>query len=342
MAVTPQQMAFAHKLGAMAPPARAQALSQHASNPAMHSHLTAIMTDPVAASVALGSSSSGGSAGAGPQQVGAGDPSGAYNPNRSVAFGASVSGQTKRRSDIRHQILGVAATTMASAGQNQLVKAKPQVSFKGIRFVLHPLTIALGVTLSQMLVGTTNQLAGNTQTPGDVFGPTSYAGDIDFSLCNPAIDISFYVNSGLAGTFWAGLIGLVKGKVIAPKHTKVQALGLTPQIIGSNSTVTFAYNPQLTFVPRKVALTPGTMYSDSLLITNVQCGQMLQTASSDPYPASLHSDLFPVDLDWDLISPAVGLQFTVQNTTNEQAVFQGIAYGDVDPNELARAATAYV
>jgi hypothetical protein len=198
------------------------------------------------------------------------------------------------------------------------------------------------VTLSNLLVGTTNQTAGNTQFPGDVFSPTSYAGDIDFSLCNPAIDIIAYVNSGLAGTFCAGLIGLVKGKVIAPQHTKVQGLGLTPQIIGSNSTVTFSYNPQLTFVPRKIALTPGTMYADSLNIINVQCGQMLQTASSDPYPAALHSDLFPVDLDWDLISPAVALQFTVANVTNEQAVFQGVAYGDVNPAELARAATAYV
>jgi hypothetical protein len=340
--LTDKHTAFAMKLGKMNPAARSQALVQHLQNPEMAPHVQAIMSDPTHAALATGASTrgAGGSAGADDDQSGATDPSGAFNPNRALGFGGS---QNQRRlHNMRHQILGFGAAALVSNGINQPVKAKPLVSFKGLRWVVSPLVIAAGVTLSTILVGTTNQTAGNTLFPCDVFGPASYAGDFDMSLCAPAIDISALANSANAVTWSGGIIGLVKGKPVRPQHTKVQALGLSPQQIPPNSTVSFSYNPQLDFVPRKIAITPGTAFGDNLTVNNVQCGQMLQTASPDPYCAALHSDLFPLDLDWDMISAAVSLQWTVTNPTNSPAIFQGVAHGDVDPAQLARAATAYV
>ena len=340
MALSPEHVALAHKLGNMTPTARGQAISAHMSNPKMAPHIAHIMSDPQGAMIASGAAAgAGGSGGAGPDQVGATDPSGAYNPNRAVSY--SGRGNSQRKENIRHQILGFATASLASGGLNQKVVAKPQVNFKGVRLTVQPSVVAASCTIGSIAVGTTNQLAGNTLIPCDVFGPTSYAGDVDLSLCKAALDIAMLVNSGAAVQFNAGIVGLVQGKPIRPKHTKVQAFGLSPTNVPANSTVTITYNPQIDFVPRKVALTPGAGFSDSLIINNVQCGQMLQTASADPYPASMHTDLFPLDLDWDMITASVALQWTVTNLTANVAVFQGIVQGDVDPAQLAATATAY-
>jgi len=303
------------------------------ANPAMVDHIQTIMSNPDTAAIATGGGA-GGSAGAGADQTSATDPTGATNPNRSLDPFSQAN--QRRRSNIRHQILGFHPLSLASGGANQQATATPQVGFKGTRIVLSPLTIALGVTLASLLVGTVNQYAGNTLVPGDVYGPDSYGGRIDMTPCKAAISISSLVNSGLAGTFYGGIIGLVQGKPIRPQHSKVQTFGLSPQVIPGTSTVTFTYAPQLDLVPRLVALTPGTGFADNLIVNNVQCGQLLQTASSDPYPASLHSDLFgDISLDWDMISAAVSLQWTVTNPTAQSSVFQGVLYGDVAPSQLA-------
>lgn len=298
-------------------------------------HLAAIAANPtlLAHATSGGSRGAGGSGGAAMGQPSATDPTGSSNPNRGVGYGQMLMG---RQSNVRHNLLGWKATAVTTGGANQIVTSTPLLSFKPNRIVIAPTLIVAGNSIQQFQVGVRPQFAATTAEPFDVYGPTTYSGEVDFDVIPAAIAMSAYVNTTASATFYACSIGEVIGQPYRPYSSKLQVAGLGSTTVAAGASATIALSPLIDYTVRKIALTPGAAYSDAFIITSITCGVQNQLMSTDPIPASVFSDLYPLFLDLDKVSAAVPLTLIVQNITTASAVFQGTTRGDVDPSQLSR------
>lgn len=319
------------------------------TNPDLANHIRAIGNHPVLRKVATppaattGGNGSGamqsptvgpgGSGGAGPTQSSATDPTGATNPNRAMAYGNRAN--VRRLSNIRHQLCGFKSVALTATTNNQPVAATPQVAFKTERIVLAPTVVAAGGSIAQFIVGNKNQVAGNTVEPFEVYSATSYAGEVDFDICQAALSISALANTVGNVQFYGALVGLVQAKPIRPKHTKVMPMGLGITAVGAGLSTTVTIFPQIDFVTRKVALTTGATFADAFVINSIMCGNQLQFASQDPVPASVFTDQYDLYLDFDMCNAAVGLTFNITNISDASATFQGTLRGDIDPAQMS-------
>lgn len=330
--LTDSHVTYARKLGAMNPaqnpfvnPSAMAALAKQA--PHLVPHLMSIAQDPSCYALAMGSSGDFSPTGS------ATDPTGASSRNRGLGWN---SGQTLRMPNLRHNILGFKATAVAAGVSGQIFNAKPAVPFKGQRIVLDPISIAAGGSIRGIQVGVRPQFAAVTDEPWDVYGPASYAGDIDLDVCPAAIDITSTVTSVANGTLYGAIIGEAIGQRYRALTSKLQVAGLGSTTVAAGATATITLAPQMDYTIRKLALVPGTGFSDGFVIKSILCGVQNQLMSTDPIPASTFTDLFPVFLDLDKINAATNLSLVVTNVTGGNAVFAGTTRGDVDPSQLAK------
>lgn len=312
--------------------AKQPSLVPHLQAIAMHPQLSALATNGAGAQTLPG-----GSAGAGPTQVSATDPTGASNVNRSVGWGAGAS-TSRRLPNVRHNILGFTAQSVASATSNVKVTATPAVNFKGQRIVLAPTVVSATGQISGVTVGVRPQFAASTGEPFDVYSPTSYGGEIDMDVCPAAIQISAYISNSatVSFSFYGAIVGEAVGVPYRPLSSKLQVAGLGATVVTAGATATITLAPQMDYTVRRISLTPGGTFSDGFIITQILCGVQNQLMSGDPIPASVFNDLFPLAIDLDKINAATNLQIVVQNILTVSAVFQGTTRGDVDPQDLAK------
>ena len=290
--------------------------------------LAAIVQDPSLHAVAVGQ---GGTTGGGPSAT---DPTSSHSVNRGLAWGNVLSG---RNPMVRHVLLGITAVALTANQQNAPFKATPNVDFKTNRMTTFP---GFSGTVSGIQSGVRPQYVTNASEDTDIYQPLSFGGEIDLDAVKAAVPINGFVNNGnatAAQTFYGAFIGEAIGIKYRKYTSKLMdgSMG-TSGSVSANGTGSLVLTPLIAYTARKVLFTPGAGFSDAFIITTITAGIQNQLMSNDPIPASVFSDLYPLFVDFDRVSPSVPLTIAYQNVSAGSAVLKGSTRGDVDPADLAR------
>jgi hypothetical protein len=240
-----------------------------------------------------------------------------------------------RKANIRHVLLGIAATVLTAGQANVQFKATPQVDFKPDAMVVMP---GFSGTIASVQSGVRPQYVSTAAEDADMYQPLSYGRELDLDAVKAAVSIIGQVtnsNATAAQTMYGCFIGEAVGKRYRKLKSKLQVGSLgTSGSVSSNGTGSLTLVPQIEYTTRKIILTPGASFSDAFIITSISCGVQNQLMSFDPLPASVFSDLFPLFLDLDVVKPGVTLTIGYQNVSGGAAVLKGSTRGDCDPEDL--------
>lgn len=322
-------------------PAHGAAVS--AADPQAAANLAAIHADPELKAIATGQADSdigtGSNPGGSTVGGGGGVPT-ATDPTGSVATGAGLgwgNERAGRNPGVRHVLLGFTALTLTAAQTNAAAKATPNVDFKPNRFVSMP---GVTGTISQIQSGIRPQYVSGASEDLDMYQPLSYGGELDLDAVKAAVPINAFVTNGNATasqTFYGCFIGQAIGMKYRRMTSKLMngSLG-TSGSVSAAGTGSLVLTPQIAYTARKVILTPGTTFSDAFIITSITAGIQNQLMSNDPIPASVFSDLYPLFVDFDRVTPSVPLTVAYTNVSTGAATLKGSTRGDCNPADLAR------
>jgi len=341
---TPKQhlASMAVQLGKL--PAHANPMhSQEAMNklaPVAQARVQAIAADPTLKPLAMSAGAGGGGGGTSTPggKVSQTDPSGATKPMTSGGgdFGWGAGVGHLRNQKIRHVLLGIAATALTAGQANVQWKATPLVDFLPHQLIAMP---AVTGTVSGIQSGVRPQYVNTAAEDLDMYQPLSYGKELALDAVTAAVSIVGFVTNGnatAAQTFYGCFIGEAVGKSYRPITSKLQVGSLgTSGSVAAAGTGSLTLTPLIEYTTRKILFTPGSTFSDAFIITSITCGIQNQLMSSDPIPASVFNDLYPLFLDLDRVKAAVPLTINYTNATaGTSATLKGTTRGDCDPADL--------